>query len=55
MTLKIDSEGRVTLPQAALDDLNVGPGDKLEFEVIGESVKLLRRESNLHQIETPRD
>ena len=44
MILTIDPEGRVTLPQSVLDGLNVAPGDCIEFEINGYTVKFLRRE-----------
>ncbi|MDE2848529.1 MAG: AbrB/MazE/SpoVT family DNA-binding domain-containing protein [Gemmatimonadota bacterium] len=31
MFLKIDSEGRVTLPKSVLNTLGVGPGDQIEI------------------------
>jgi AbrB family looped-hinge helix DNA binding protein len=33
-TAKIDSRGRITLPKAIRQHLGVGPGDKLEFELV---------------------
>ena len=31
MLIKIDAEGRVTLPTSVLDTLDVGPGDRIEI------------------------
>ncbi len=43
--MRVTSKGQVTIPQAVRRQLGVEPGSEVDFEIDGNSVRLVRREN----------
>lgn len=50
-TVVLDRMGRVVIPKALREELQLGPGDTLEFEWVGEQIRLkpVRMETPIRQ------